>query len=166
MEDYKYLIYLALSIIYFIFKGIGKKNKKAQPKENEKTSAAPSKSFEQILAELTGTANEEEELVVPPRQTTASISPDRGEEKDRPYYDAADYANADDTLKELYKKGEKLKTINEMVEIKPIETSGHFKAYSIEEDEDNLAEEIREDFSNPRSVKKAFIYSEIFNRKY
>lgn len=169
MEDFKPLIYLALSIIYFIYKGLNKKDKKNSKPINKESSESRPRSFEDILAEITGTN--------PP-----TIEKDRGYAEDeieeralletaseRPLnqtVSASDYENADDTLKELYKKGEKLKTINELVDINEVETSSHFKAYSTEGDENNLAQEIREDFQNPDTVKKAFIYGEIFNRKY
>ena len=61
MEDYKILIYLVLSILYFLFKGRGKKKKpvtrtNTQPQaddQNSKQRRKP-KSFEELLAELSG----------------------------------------------------------------------------------------------------------------
>ncbi len=175
MEDYKFLIYIALSILYFLFKGIGKKKK---PVIRKKTNTADStthekpKSFEEILAELTGQKREEElqeledaeEVPYEPYK-----SPLNTEVEERPLNQTVsdeEYENADSTLKELYRKGEKLKTIDELVDIKETEITSAIAADSSRNKTNNLASEIRNDFDNPDTVKKAFIYSEIFNRKY
>lgn len=164
MEDYKFLIYIVGFILYSLFKAFNKKNKpvtrKKRPSSNQDEQSSP-KTFEEILAELSGENKEAGQSVL--EET------DRIETEERPLdqkISRAEYENADSTLKELYEKGEKLKTLNELVDIEKMETKSRFSAYNQLSSDNSLAAEIREDFENPDTVKKAFIYSEIFNRKY
>ena len=175
MEDYKFLIYIALSILYFIFKNIG--GKKDKPLTRRKTNSGsgtdtPSdnrpKTFQEILEELSGEKFQQQET---PQEIYEEASSSRGIEQAAPRplnqtVDADVYENADETLKELYKKGEKLKTINELVDIDEVETKSRFAAYQQNNNENQLASEIREGLQDPETAKKAFIYSEIFIRKY
>jgi len=164
MEDYKFLIYIVGFILYSLYKAFNKKNKpvtrKKRPSTNQQEESSP-KTFEEILVELGG---ENKEAGTDVLEETGRI-----ETEERPLKQKVskeEYENADSTLKELYEKGEKLKTLNELVDIEKLETKSRFSAYSQEKAENSLAAEIREDFENPDTVKKAFIYSEIFNRKY
>ncbi|HET8859529.1 hypothetical protein [Marivirga sp.] len=177
MEDYKILIYLVLSILYFLFKGRGKK-KKPVTRTEERPQANPEetrekrkpKSFEELLAELSGDNQSNE-------QTTYSDDDEISSKKDfskkvdkRPLNQEVskeEYENADDTLKELYRKGEKLKSIDELVDIKKIETqSSRFAEFEVKNEENTFAKEIREGLSDPENAKKAIVYAEILNRKY
>ena len=72
----------------------------------------------------------------------------------------------DDTLKDLYKKGEQLKSIDELVDIEKVETSSRFKSFEEEEEDNSFATDIKRSLSEPESAKKAIILSEILNRKY
>lgn len=181
MEDYKILIYIVLSILYFLFKGRGKKKKpvtrkNTQPKQSEQTSSEKKrpKSFEELLAELSGESQQQQE---DPQNESGDILPDKEEIKplseqvdERPMdqeVSQKDYENADETLKELYKKGERLKSIDELVDIdKVTNESNRFKAFDDEVKDNQFAREIREGLSDPESAKKAIVYAEILNRKY
>jgi vacuolar-type H+-ATPase subunit B/Vma2 len=78
-----------------------------------------------------------------------------------------DYENADETLKELYKKGERLKSIDELVDIEEVsKQSNRFTEFNDQKEENVFAKEIREGLSDPESAKKAIVYAEILNRKY
>jgi hypothetical protein len=181
MDDYKILIYVVLSILYFLFKGRGKKKKPVTRKKEQSQSAEQNsgekrkpKSFEELLAELSGqdqskeenTEYEEEEILTESKE----IKPLSEQVKERPINQQVsqeDYENADETLKELYKKGEKLKSIDELVDINEVSAqSDRFKEFEQAENENQFAKEIREGLSNPDSAKKAIVYAEIFNRKY
>lgn len=172
MEDYKILIYIVLSILYFLFKGRGKKKKpvtreKTKPQSVEQNSEEKRrpKSFEELLAELSGEGPAKD-----PYQDDDEIKPLSDEVDDRPLNQKVsqeEYENADQTLKELYKKGEKLKSIDELVDIEEVTTqSNRFKEFDESADENTFAREIREGLSDSESAKKAIVYAEILNRKY
>ncbi|GAA5022692.1 hypothetical protein GCM10011506_00430 [Marivirga lumbricoides] len=170
MEDYKFLIYIVLAIIYYIFKGIGNKKKPVTRRKSETNSDPQStgrpKSFEEILRELSGESPQNQrELEFEPAKPLADQVEERVLDQK---VDGDDYENADDTLKELYKKGERLKTIDELVDLKEVEKqeTSRFESFSIEEDDNEFAKEIREGLSDPESARKAIIYAEILNRKY
>ena len=167
MEDYKFLIYIALFILYSIFKGL--KKKKPVTRQNpqggvEKSADRPGRSFEDVIRELSGEEPSIDETEFEP----AKPLKEQVEERvlDQQVGDE-DFENADDTLKELYRKGERLKSINELVDLNEVEkSSGRFEEFASETEENSFAREIREDLSDPEGAKKAFIYAEIFNRKY
>ncbi|SMG08669.1 hypothetical protein SAMN05661096_00149 [Marivirga sericea] len=181
MEDYKILIYIVLSILYFLFKGRGKKKKpdtrkKEESQSTEQTSEGKRrpKSFEELLAELSGenqqrsieSQNESGEILT----DSEDIRPLSEQVDERPINQEVsqkDYENADETLKELYKKGEKLKSIDELVDIEEVSTqSNRFREFDDKKSENLFAKEIREGLSDPESAKKAIVYAEILNRKY
>jgi hypothetical protein len=182
MEDYKILIYIVLSILYFLFKGRGKKKKpvtrkKADSQQTEQSSNEKRrpKSFEELLAELSGESQEKEEASQRSYgdeilTESEKIKPLSDQVEERPMHQDVsqeDYENADETLKELYKKGEKLKSIDELVDIEEVTTqSDRFKEFEAKESENQFAREIREGLSDPESAKKAIVYAEILNRKY
>lgn len=182
MDDYKIFIYIALSILYFLFKKSGKKKKKADSTHTEPQAAQsrPSekqraKSFEEILAELSGTNQEREEETgrkgsetLAEKEEIRSLSEQVEERPIHQSTDPEDYENADETLKELYRKGERIKSIDELVNIDEVaaqRTEGEEEFEEAEHD-DSFAHEIREGLSNSDNAKKAIIYAEIFNRKY
>jgi hypothetical protein len=180
MEDYKILIYIVLSILYFLFKGRGKKKKpvtrkNTQPQSTDQNSGEKRrpKSFEELLAELSGenqpkeSGFEDDEEILQDGDEIKPLSERVDERPINQKVSQREYENADDTLKELYKKGEKLKSIDELVDIEEVTTqSNRFKEFEDENDENQFAREIREGLSDPASAKKAIVYAEIFNRKY
>jgi len=180
MEDYKILIYIVLSILYFLFKGKGKKKKpvtrkKTQSAEQNSQEKRRPKSFEELLSELSGENQKKEEFsgrnggeeILRERESIKPLSDQVDERPINQEISREEYENADETLKELFKKGEKLKSIDELVDIQEVSTqSNRFKEFNEQEDENHFAREIREGLSNPESAKKAIIYAEIFNRKY
>jgi|TARA_R100000789_G_C2984667_1_gene144465 hypothetical protein len=177
MEDYKILIYIVLSILYFLFKGRGKKKKPVTRKEADSQQAEQSpnekrrpKSFEELLAELSGESQgkgEEDEEILRESEEIKSISEQVDERPMHQEVSREEYENADETLKELYKKGEKLKSIDELVDIEKVTTqSNRFKEFEDDSNENQFAQEIREGLSDPESAKKAIVYAEILNRKY
>ncbi|WMN10801.1 hypothetical protein QYS49_36015 [Marivirga salinae] len=182
MEDYKILIYIVLSILYFLFKGRGKKKKpvtrkNTQPQQTEQNSGEKKrpKSFEELLAELSGENQEKEEAskyedddeILTDKEEIKPLSEQVDERPMRQEVNQRDYENADETLKELYKKGERLKSIDELVDIEEVATqSNRFNEFSDEDNNNQFAREIREGLSDPESAKKAIVYAEILNRKY
>ncbi|MBK6264813.1 hypothetical protein JKA74_07175 [Marivirga sp. S37H4] len=167
MEDYKYLIYIALAILYYVIKGIGSKKKPATRQKQTTNTGQPQeqpKTFEDIIRELSGEAPRREEREFEEAEPLSDQVEERVLEQSVGH---EEYENADDTLKELYKKGERLKSINELVDFEEVEKEGsRFDAFSIEREENEFAREIRDGLSDPESAKKAIIYAEILNRKY
>lgn len=168
MEDYKFLIYIVLAIVYYVFKGFGNKKKpvtrrKADSDFDPQTTGKP-KSFEEILRELSGEAPQRELEFEEAKPLSEQVEERVLDQK----VDGDDYENADDTLKELYRKGERLKTIDELVDLKEVEKeeTSRFNSFALEEDDNEFAREIREGLSDPESARKAIIYAEILNRKY
>ncbi len=166
MEDYKFIIYIVLAIAYYIFKGMGNKKKPATRQQQDTNSQAPQKptrSFEDIIREISGEAPQREERFDDPERLSDQVEERVLDQQ----VDDEEFEKADDTLKELYKKGERLKSIDELVDIEEVESvSSRFDSFAIEEEDKSFAREIREGLSDPDSAKKAIIYAEIFNRKY
>lgn len=182
MEDYKILIYIVLSILYFLFKGRGKKKKPVTRKNTQSPQTDQSsgekrkpKSFEELLAELSGESQErekniqyeEDDEILTDKKEIKSLSDQVDERPMHQEVSQEDYENADETLKELYKKGERLKSIDELVDIDEVAMqSNRFKEFEDEKEDNQFAREIREGLSDPESAKKAIVYAEILNRKY
>jgi hypothetical protein len=181
MEDYKILIYIVLSILYFLFKGRGKKKKpvtrkNTQPQQTEESSGQKKrpKSFEELLAELSGEKRDMEETseydgeeILADKKEIKPLSEQVDERPMDQGVSQEDYENADETLKELYKKGERLKSIDELVDMEEVATqSNRFNEFDDVVNDNEFAREIRQGLSDPESAKKAIVYAEIFNRKY
>lgn len=175
MEDYKILIYIVLSILYFLFKGRGKKKKpvtrkNTQPQTTNQDAGEKRrpKSFEELLAELSGENQQQDDDEI--LREGEEIKPLSEQVDKRPLdqeVSREDYENADETLKELYKKGERLKSIDQLVDIEEVSTqSNRFEEFEDEKEDNQFAREIREGLSDPESAKKAIVYAEILNRKY
>lgn len=128
--DYKTIIYIALGILYYIYKFSRKKNKAVQPRkvQHNKPEAAKPTSIEVLEKEV------ENELINISKQT---LKPEK-----KSYIQKANERKS--LLKEI--KDEKLLSELEY----EYENSNHFL----------------EMFKDKEEVKKAFIASEVFNRKY
>lgn len=182
MEDYKILIYIVLSILYFLFKGRGKKKKavtrqkeEAQTRDQNTDQKRRPKSFEELLAELSGenqdrretSEYEDDDEILTDKKDIKPLSEQVDERPMHQQVSQEEFENADETLKELYKKGERLKSIDELVDIDEVATqSNRFKEFDTEVEDHQFAREIREGLSDPESAKKAIVYAEILNRKY
>ena len=167
MEDYKILIYLVLSILYFLFRNRGKKKEQKPVTQNPQTNDAPQrktpKSFEELLRELSGENQQQTAF----DETPSEFEQEVDERLLNQEIKEKELINYDDSLKELYKKGDKLKSIDELVDYSAInDSSSRFEDLDEEAEENSFAKEIRDGLSNPDSAKKAIVYAEIFNRKY
>ncbi len=146
--DFSTALYLILGIIYFIFSGTKKKNQqgKSQPKRGRhsdpETVGPPPVSrkptFEELLEEFTGQRTIREEPQLEPA-VEIPAAPVQSYEQPKPAPSS----------------------IERKKEYKPMTS---FKEYELTEETDQ--EDFREMFSSLDDAKKAFIASEIFNRKY
>lgn len=146
--DYTTILYVILGIIYFIFTGISKNKKKAQ-QEARKTGAPSTETvgpppvsrrptFEELLQEFTGQEPIAPEPVIVVQEVVAPIK-----------------------IAEPVKKQPVRASIKEArKEISPL---FGFQAYDIDEEE---REDYAEVLSDLDGAKRAFIASEIFQRKY
>lgn len=177
MDDYKIWFYLILGVIYILSKVL--KKPKSRPDTNpdqsysETSTREPAEkplSFEELLREIT-----EGKKPVTQQRPTPTPTPqyvdydDNIGEEERDLEDVNyDYQNEDKTY-ETYEKAKKeafdRPSLEETLKLQPMGTFGRFKEF--EDDEKNtVLSEYSEAFSDPEGVKKAFVLSEIFNRKY
>lgn len=146
--DYTTILYVILGIIYFIFTGVNKNKKKAQgraaknPQPGTETLGPPPVSrrptFEELLEEFTGG----EKTIIP-------------EPEPEPAFQEVVVAEPVNKYPLRFEPKEKIK------EVAPLMS---FKAYDelVEVERENYAEM----FSDLDGAKRAFIASEIFQRKY
>lgn len=187
MEDfnYKWIVYLVVGLIYF-FARSKKKNQPTEGRDNRPSAPANKPiSFEDLLREIQSgkqTPQHEEpkpQHVYRPEPKPQPIS------KTYPQYE--DY---DDNLEEEgkvlentrydYRKQDNIYDVYEKAKLAAFERPsleetmniedtvvrfGQFKEYQKVE-EFSLASLVAKDFENPENIRKAFVMSEILNRKY
>ena len=152
--DFSTLLYILFAIIYFVFTS-GKKKKKNQvpPKRNPANTTPPVQtqsqpkrpSFEELLEEFTG-----QKAVI--QETKPAPIP---EPKPVPVYEVPKKAP---TLKE-----KSISTAYDNLKHRSISTQfGRFDEFEDEQE----THEVLDDLQDPNTARKAFIYSEIFKRKY
>ena len=183
MEDFKWIIYL-IAALYFIFRS-RKKNAPTpdtdfKPFESgEPPSNSPSSkpiTFEDLLREIqqskTPTKPEiksqpVKEVFTQPKYVDYDDDiPEEAKDLEEVEYD---YRNQDE-IYETYEKAKReafLKpSYDETANVNDTDVKfGHFKEYDVEK-HPSLAENLAKDLQNPENFKKAFILSEILNRRY
>jgi hypothetical protein len=181
MEDIQLIIYILFLVFYLIFKALQKKKEpptrnpeKAEQRPEQKRK--PAMTFEEMLKEFSGetyTAEEQEVVKETKQERTPAresyVEPERKAEQTTEYFTYE--TESDNRAKQIYqesiKHGDKAKTLDERIDLNNLEIGKvALVVDEYEELKDNLASEYLDMFSNPNSAKKAFIASEIFNRKY
>lgn len=160
-----YLIFIAFAILSRFLKKKKEDNAPPQADSMDETSQRPSQkqmTFEELLREFTG-----EQQPQPQPQPKAPARETIYESyEDEPSWDSR---VSDDEAKETYsrsvREAKKLKTLDELVDLDQPISSGHFKGYEIEEEE-NIADDILHTLQDADGARKAIILSEIINRKY
>lgn len=167
MEDYKILWYILAAVIYFITR---KKKKKQSPPgtENNPSPQQPTKSFEDLLKEITGEGQPLEEEVVKEVPEKERVI-DEQQEVEAHRLEGERRAFADDESRRVYEESIK-RAEGFDLEYAPAEQFKEprlFKGAEAETEEEGhtFADEIRDGLSTSEA-KKAIIYSEILNRKY
>lgn len=188
MEDFKWLFYIVVAIIYFIVKS---KNKKAteQTSDNKpfdqnqpKTASSKPVTFEDLLKEIQqGKAPSQPKLqpktilqpvAQAPHSRTAKYEDydDNIEKDEKDLEDVAyDYRNQD-KIYETYEKAKKeafgRASLEETMKVEDtVMHYGKFKEFT-KEAVPTLASSIAKDFKEKGNIRKAFILTEILNRKY
>lgn len=147
--DFGTLLYIAFGIIYFIYSGVKKNQKKAQKPishENPETVGPPpvkrQPTFEELLEEFTGKKPEDLETVPEPVYEPEPV------------------------VQEVFKP-EPVKKREPILEFQKEEKkSAPLVAFKEYEGEEVETEDYAANFSNLDDAKKAFIASEIFKTKY
>jgi len=149
--DFSILIYLFGALIYFILQGGKKKGKKPRPSRPRQVTPPPvttreskQPTFEELLQEFTGqqTVREAPEPVVEPAPPPVP------------------------TFKQIKEPGEGERSITTAYDdVSHRSMSSPFERF---EEFDHTADEesVLDDLKDPEAARKAFIYSEIFKRKY
>lgn len=171
MEDYKFVWYILAAIIYFITRKKKKKAADSRPgSENNPSPQAPGKSFEDLLKEITGDGQVENETPKPrAHDEVAEYEEARLEEpEEQQRLEGERRAFADDESRRVYEESIK-RAEGFDLEYKPDEHYHEPKLFKgdgeTEEKEYTFADEIRDGLSS-NEARKAIIYSEILNRKY
>lgn len=168
MDDYKILLYIVAAIIYFIAKAKKKKPTTGEGTsrpgtENNPSPQSPTKSFEDLLKEITGEGEEEKSVIEEVKEEEPKkpiVVEERRLEGER-------RAFADDESRRVYEESIK-RAEGFDIEYGPDEHFKEprlFKGEESKEEEYTFADEIRDGLSTSEA-KKAIIYAEILNRKY
>ena len=177
MDDYKIWFYLILGIIYVLSKAL--KKPKGQSTSNpdstysETSQREPAEkplSFEELLREITEGKKPASQPAQKPLPTTQYVDydddiPDEEQDLEDINYD---YKN-EDKIYETYEKAKKeafnRPSLEETLKLQPMSEFGRFKEFE-DNEKNTVLSEYSEAFNDPEGVKKAFVLSEIFNRKY
>jgi len=154
MDDIQLLIYIVFVVIALLSRILGKKKKQrpAREEDYEEAEQEPQVSFEDLLREFTQKredAQEEKQVVERPvvveEAPTSDLPSD--EEIEKRFRESVLAAERDE----------------HKMDFKHLD---HFKNYEVEEEENELAREVREMLQDPDGMAKAVLVSEIINRKY
>jgi hypothetical protein len=182
MDEYKWIIYLVLGLIYFFAKSRAKKSQ--QPNNSEPDYQQPT------TTQSTGKPVTFEDLL---REIQSAKAPAEPKPAPKPYYETPSYPKyedydddlkdeaksleevsydqrKDDNIYDVYEKAKQAAfqrpSLEETMKVEDtVVRFGQFKEYQHQE-EPSLASLVAKDFQNPENVKKAFIMSEILRRKY
>jgi hypothetical protein len=172
MEDFSFWWYILAAIIYFLTRS--KKKPQKQPgspgQPGQKTKSKPTKSFEELLKEITEGTFGEEDIPEPVEQTPVEIKSRPKKSKDFSK-EGEERAFADDESRKVYEDSIKMAEGADIAfERDDDYRSNLFEKYSKDKREERkrnpFAEEIRNGLRDPKSAQKAIIYSEILKRKY
>jgi len=174
MDDYRIIFYVLMGIIFVISRVMkANKSKNKAPRQSRPSQGnkpAPT-SFEDILKEFGEKVEgqREEKQSLPTRETTAAKKPMPVEKtfeagRDRRFSDEESRKIYEESIKRAegfdiaYKVNENFKSNRTIFGEGAVKKDVHEK--------NPLIDSIKKDLQSPDSVKKAFILSEILNRKY
>lgn len=174
MDNIQTWIYIALGLVYFISRLRKKPEEQAPQPRRQQDAEGGSNSpkpltFEELLKEITEAKEPYSSPAVPNRPVQEFVDyDDEAEEEKAPARPDYDFRK-----QETYKTFEENRfaafnrlSYEDTMKVEDTDVSfGKFKAFE-EDTKPTIASEIMQEFSDPERVKKAFIMSEIFNRKY
>lgn len=176
MDDIQFWLYLLFAIIYFISRGLKKKD---APKPSERPRASqphqesrPKQvSFEELLKEFTeGRVPDEEQVSEKEERLNEGIEHQESEKRRelKPAFDEGTTRNfSDDESKRVYQESIKRAEGATLDFGRDEDFKSRLKSrFEKEEESTSVASDIREMLSNPEDAKKAVVLSEILTRKY
>ncbi|MEP1094892.1 MAG: hypothetical protein ABJG78_07255 [Cyclobacteriaceae bacterium] len=170
MEDYKIVWYILAAVIYFLTRGKKKKAPTERPgSENNPSPQSPTKSFEDLLKEITGEGQIEQEPEPSAREPVKEKEEVKWEDAvEDQRLEGERRAFADDESRKVYEESIK-RAEGFKLDYEPSEHYQEPKLFKgeapTEEEQYTFADEIRDGLSSDEA-RKAIIYSEIMNRKY
>ncbi len=182
MDDFKWIFYVAVAIIYFIVKSRNKKvaspTSENRPFESGQPTSTTSKpvTFEDLLKEIQQSkpsAQKPAPRAIPlskPQRSPKNIEYDQITKPGKPLEDANYDYRDQDKIYETYEKAKKeafnRPSLEETMKVEDtVVKYGQFKEYS-QEVVPSLASVIGKEFQEKKNLRKAFVLSEILNRKY
>ncbi len=171
MDDYQIVWYLLAALIYFLTRKKKKAPTSRPGTENNPAPETPSKTFEDLLREITGEADPGQEVVQEvPQEVIEQMEEVKPQEEvqEQQRLEGERRAFADEESRRIYEESIK-RAEGHSLEYEPDENYHEprlFKGMDAEEEEEyTFADEIRDGLS-AGEARKAIIYSEILNRKY
>lgn len=182
--DEKVIFYIVLGIVYFIFNALKKKKPEGEVNENIPPSRPDSHkpqpvSFEELLRELTEGKNRQENPSPPvvqqyperppfSRQQPTYIDYDDDLEEEERSLEKVSFD--DDRTNKVYEEAKKLAfqrpSLEETLKLENVNTTyGRFKEFDVKQEKSPLLEYVK-DLRDPKGFKKAFILSEVLNKKH
>ena len=170
----KLLIYIVIGVIYVISRIIKKSGNQPGDISSEPEHPVPTKTatsakprqltFEELLKEISDAKTAQQ----PPSKPSYTDYDDDLEEEEKDL-ETVTY-NRDEKVREVYEQAKRQAfarpSLEETLKLKDTEVKfGRFKAFE-GESQRNLLEEYTRDFQDPEGLKKAFVMSEILNRKF
>lgn len=175
MDDSNIYYYVVLGVIYLISRALKKKKPKPTPAESsyddtESAESIPSRqpSFEELFKQITGAEYvNQKELESAPSAKKESV---REWEEDARKNDWAEYEKPAVPVIEKPKPVIASTPVYESYETKPIERKDiqyvRSESFEFQEDESDLREEVLEIFEDEDELRRAFVFKEIFDKKY
>ena len=155
--DFGTVIYIVLGIIYFIFQSNSKNKKKRrqqeryEEKEPTQNTTQRRPTFEELLEEFTGQKNVKPEPVPQP-----VIESPKAQYEDKPHRSTYEIAKEKTAQRKKEAEAEAARIRSKF--------DDHLEHYEIEEQTEGS--DYAEMFADLDSTKKAFVASEIFNRRF
>lgn len=180
MEDIQLIIYIVFGVLYLIFKVMQKKKEPQQQDpdsipQNRERRQKPQMTFEEMLREFSGEQSIPEppieEYAETPKTKTLPLpkkEPYLQEEAPKKYfsYETEEDYHAREVFNESVIKGEKAKTLDEQIDLENLDVGNVKLVEDSKAEKKKVTNEYIEAFRTIEGAKRAFIYSEIFNRKY
>ncbi|MDQ3536837.1 MAG: hypothetical protein M3421_14555 [Bacteroidota bacterium] len=170
MEDVQLITYIIFAVLYLIFKVMQRKKEpgpdQGEANQQPKRPNKPSMTFEEMLREFSGepqTDTIEEER---PKRKPAALKIEPEPEKKYFSYETEYDEQAQKTYRDSIEKGKKALTLDEQVDIENIKVGNLQVLEDDNESSKSYTHEYLEAFRSLDGAKKAFVYSEIFKRKY
>ncbi len=159
--DFELILYIVFVLVAILSRLLKKKAPKA-PKSTEReaeTESQPTVTFEDLLKEFQGKGREKK-----PEPVRTERKPEPEPARD---YDFRSSIPDDDEVQQVYEE-----SIREAAKSPDLGSDSdrpkfeHFAVFEVEEEENEIAKEVREMLTSPQNAAKAIILGEIINRKY